>query len=133
MIEQAILAQLQASAAVTAIIGTNIYPNDVREGEVDAYVCYRQSGAEESITYSGRSTIDRFDFICVPPRGAEGAHYMQAKALATAVRDCFGSGFTAAGFCVRKAEQIDRQDGYDYAIPIHWATVRMAFYHNSED
>jgi hypothetical protein len=95
-IETALVQLLLACAPLTELIGTKLYPQDAPQ-EVDApYVVYSTSDYDRSLTLSGYEEERRLRVRLDAYGGLAGGAYASAKAIDTAIRECFETFFRGA-------------------------------------
>jgi len=110
MIEKGLYALLAGTSAVTAIVGTRIYPGKAAQNAGQRYVVYRRSFTEHRRNLRGSGSLKRATITVE----SFGANYNDAKTLAQAVYNAIGengtSGVTWGGHAVRIARWEDETD-----------------------
>jgi hypothetical protein len=90
-IEEAIVARMLATAAITALIGSGsaarLYPLAIPQTAVLPAIAYQKVSSPKEQAHTGSSHLahSRFQFTC------DAETYAAVKALATTVKDCWDS------------------------------------------
>lgn len=111
LIEEALYAKLTATAGVTSLVATRIYPLQAPQTDLDDYVTYERPSGAPYGQHSGPSglTWARLSYVC------HSSRYANAKTAAKAIRDAL-DGFAGVvsgmqiGHCI--AEE-DADIGFD--------------------
>ena len=119
-VEQMLVKELQATAAVTALVGTRIYPQVAPQGTTADYVTYEGSGNPiQDHGGSGGLYRARVSFLC------HSATYANAKAVAAAIRAAL-DGFrgtmqgVSVGSCL---QEMEADAGFDDETRMHVVAV----------
>lgn len=128
MIEKALFQKLSTTSAITAIVGSRIFPVFLPEKTVlPAIVFLRVSttGAAISHTKSSGKLTSNFEVGCY------GKDIQVAKNLAKLVRSAL-SGFsgTVAGIVIHRAEVENEFDDYDFETGLYTVPVEVSLTHD---
>lgn len=119
-VEQMFAKQLQATAGVTTLVGTRIYPQAAPQGTTADYVTYEFSGNPiQAHDGSGGLHRGRISFLC------HATTYANAKAVAAAIRVAL-DGFrgtmqgVSVGACL---QEMEADAGFDDDTRMHVVAV----------
>lgn len=111
LIEEALYAKLTATAGVTNLVATRIYPLQAPQTDLDDYVTYERPSGAPYGQHSGPSglTWARMSYSC------HSSRYANAKTAAKAIRDAL-DGFSGVAGSVQIGHCIAEEDadiGFD--------------------
>lgn len=123
IVETAIVQMLLADAAVAALIGTRLYPQDAPQDGARPLVLYATSDPDRLPTMTGYLTLQSkaFRFDCYG--GDSGGRYLSAKNVADAIEDKlygFAKGTITYGAETLNVQLIEPDGGEDgLEPPVH--------------
>ena len=129
VIEEALYAFLAATAGVTALVSTRIYPQVIPQDAVLPAIAYQRISGPRVHSQSGASGLayPRFQFTC------QAATYSAARQVANAVRAALdgyrGTMGGAGGVSVGAAFVANEIDGYSEESGEHTVRLDVVIYH----
>jgi hypothetical protein len=126
-VEQMLVRELQATAAVTALVGARIYPQAAPQGTTADYVTYELVGGTNVQDMSGDGGLRRarVSFLC------HAATYANAKAAAAAIQNAL-EGFrgTMQGVSVGALLlEMEADAGFDDELRMHVVAVDFRMFY----
>lgn len=128
-IEAAVIAILNANAAVTALVSSRIYPLVIPQEAQRPAIAMQRISLVEAMTQTGYAghARTRIQFT------SDGTTYLQAKAVAAALRAAVrGYRGTSAGVRIHAAMVETESDGYADAAQAPVVRTDVVFHHDGE-
>jgi hypothetical protein len=116
ILEQAVFELLSTSPAVTALVGTRIYPHLAPEGAARPYIVQARTEGDNLATLSGRGVVDRVQLAI----GCVAGDAVAAQNLSLAVRDAL-DGYNG-GQTIVSARRAGQRSEYLDDVELHVVT-----------